>query len=88
MMEFLWGATAMGAATAALFLGRFWSVTRDRLFLLFALAFVALALNWTVLAVARPSDEARHLVYLLRLLGYLLIIGAIVDKNRNNNRRA
>ena len=41
-----------------------------------------LALNWTVLALGRPSDESRHWVYVIRLAAYLLLIAGIVDKNR------
>lgn len=82
MTEFLWGATSMGCAVVALFMLHFWSRTRQRLFILFSLAFFAFTANWVLLALLSPSDEARHYVYVIRLIGFGLIIAAVVDKNR------
>jgi hypothetical protein len=82
MIEFLWGATAMGCFSAGVFFLRFWLNARDRLFLLFALAFATLALNYVLLAAFRATDEARHLVYAVRLVAFGLIITGVVDKNR------
>jgi hypothetical protein len=79
---FLWGASAATSATAGLFFLRFWRETGDRFFALFAMAFWALSINWTGLAITDPPDEARTLFYLVRLLAFVLIIGAVVDKNR------
>ena len=79
---FLWGASSVAAGVAALFFLRFWRQTRDRFFLLFALAFLALSLNWLGLAATSRGDETRTYFYLLRLAAFVLIIGAIVDKNR------
>lgn len=82
MREFLWGASAMGAFIISLFFLRFWTTTQDRLFALFALAFATLGVNWVLLAVLVPSDEARHYVYAVRLVAFALIATAIVAKNR------
>ena len=82
MNPFFWGVIAMACWTAGLFFFRFWRQTRDRLFVLFALAFWLLCLNWVILGIALPSEETRHYVYLLRLAAFLLIVVAIVDKNR------
>jgi hypothetical protein len=79
---FLQGAAAMGCMVAGLFFARYWRATRDRFFLFFVAAFWAFALNWVGLAVVQPSEESTHWFYLLRLLAFLLIIAAIVDKNR------
>jgi hypothetical protein len=79
---FLWGASAAASWTAGLFFLRFWQETRDRFFAFFAGAFWCLALNWTGLALTEPPDEARTLFYLVRLIAFVLIIVAIVDKNR------
>lgn len=79
---FLWGALFMASATAAIFFFRYWRSTLDRLFILFGVAFAVLTLNWAGLALVHPSEESRHLLYLLRLAAFLLIIVAIVDKNR------
>ena len=64
---------------AGLFFLRFWTLSRDRLFLLFCVAFWIFAVNWLLLALGGPLSE--H-VYVLRLLTFLVIAAAIVDKNR------
>ena len=83
---FLWGASAAAAWTAGLLFLRFWRETGDRFFALFALAFWALAVNWIGIAATDPPDEARTLFYLVRLAAFVLIIAAIVDKNRTSRR--
>lgn len=30
----------------------------------------------------KPAPEAQHIIYLIRLLGFLLLIAGIIDKNR------
>jgi hypothetical protein len=80
---FLWGASACASWVAGLFFLRFWRETRDRFFGLFAAAFWALSLNWIGLALTEPPDEARTAFYLVRLLAFLLILAAVVDKNRS-----
>lgn len=83
---FFWGALSMACATAALFFLRYWVSTRDRLFAFFAVAFAVFGLNWVSLAFIDPGAELRHTLYLLRLLAFVLIIVAIVDKNRRSGR--
>jgi hypothetical protein len=80
--QFLWGATAALSAIAALFFGRFWHRTRDRLFAHFALGFALLALHWLTLGVLNPGDETRHYVYFVRFLAFALFIAGVVSKNR------
>lgn len=82
MSDVLGGATSFGCLVIALFFFRFWRQTADRLFAAFALAFAIFAANRFVLAVLEEDDEARPYVYLVRLLAFLVIIAAIVDKNR------
>ena len=82
MTEFLLGATTMGCLTVAVFFVRFWRSTGDRFFALFALAFATFAANRFVLLFLDEGDEARTAVYVVRMLAFLLIIAAIVDKNR------
>jgi hypothetical protein len=82
ILAFLWGASATASAVAGLFFLRFWHQTRDRFFLIFALAFWALSLNWIGLVATRRGDEARTYFYLVRLSAFVLILGAIMDKNR------
>jgi hypothetical protein len=85
MNQFLWGALAMAALTCSLFFLRFWKDSRDRLFMFFFLAFVMLGLNWIGLTLA-DAPESRHKVLLLRLVAFLLIIAAIIDRNRRARR--
>ena len=78
---FLTGASTMGYAVAAIFFARFWYDTRDRLFALFGVSFLALATNRGLLTVTMAA-ETRTELYLLRLAAFVLIVVAIVDKNR------
>ena len=81
MNDFLWGAIAALCLGIAVRFAWFWRNTRDRLFALFGLAFTALASYWILLEALHPADEVRHWFYLLRLLAFVLILVAIVDKN-------
>ena len=83
--QFLLGLLVMACATAGLFFLRFYRRTRDRLFLTFALAFWLLGLNWLLLAMVE-KDEVRTALYLIRLLAFVLILLAILQKNRAGKR--
>jgi uncharacterized membrane protein len=82
---FLWGAIAMGCAVIALCFLRSWRTSGERLFLFFAVAFLALTLNWTGLAFIDPGVELRHILYLFRLAAFVLIIIGVADKNRRRD---
>ena len=82
MYTMLLGANAMAAALVGLFFLRFWRDTRDRFFLFFAVAFFIDSVNRVVLALSMFSEETEPFFYLVRLLSFLLIIAAIIDKNR------
>lgn len=77
------GAIVMGYAVAGLFFLRFWRETRDRLFLIFSGAFWILGIQRLVLAFTRDMVEDHTALYLVRLFAFLLILAAIVDKNRS-----
>ncbi len=77
-----WSMTAMACFGVAVCFTRFWRQTTDRLFGLFALAFALFGVNLVLLAAINPAHESRHLIYLLRLAAFLVIIVAIIDKNR------
>lgn len=79
---FLNGAATMGFVAAAIFFLRFWRETRDRLFALFAIAFAVLGVNRMLLALVAFGHEAQPYLYIIRLLAFLLIASAVVDKNR------
>lgn len=74
----------MAAWLASLFFVRSWSVTRDRLFLFFGLAFAILALNWLGLGWLPFVSETHGELYLLRLLAFTLIIVGVLHKNRRS----
>lgn len=81
MTLFLYGATAMASATAGLFFLRLWRESRDRLYLMFALAFWLEALARTALVMTAHPNEGHPAFYLLRVAAYGLILVAIADKN-------
>lgn len=83
MIQFLRGALAMASVVAALLFWRSFRDSRDRLFAAFAGAFGIFAVHWTLLAFANPADERLHPAFVMRALGFMLIIAAIVDKNRS-----
>jgi hypothetical protein len=84
MSQFIHGAVVMASLTIGLFFLRYWRATKDRLFLLFCLAFWLLALNWTLVALAGPLSE--H-AYIVRFLGFVVIASAVLDKNRRQKAR-
>lgn len=79
--QIIGGAVVMGLAVAALFFLRFWSRTRDKLFLYFAAAFGLLAANRLLVATLEIAREEQSWVYALRLVAFCLIIVAILLKN-------
>jgi hypothetical protein len=79
-VAFLSGLITMMYIVIATFFLRFWRDSRDRLFFFFSGAFAILAVQ-RLLLMLFPALEA---LYLLRLLAFVLIIAAIVDKNRHS----
>jgi drug/metabolite transporter superfamily protein YnfA len=82
--DFVSGATMAAALVIALVFFRYWRQTRDRLFLMFALGFLVFSVSRLILAFLDEDDEGRVFVYGLRLLAFLLILAAIIDKNRDS----
>ena len=82
LVPFLQAVGATAAFINGVFFWRFWQESRDLLFVMFALAFWLLGASWAILAVFNPTGESLPYVYALRLLAFLLIIGAIAQKNR------
>ncbi len=76
------GALAMGFCVAGLFFLRFWKETRDRLFALFALSLLVMAVNRVGLAFTGEEGSPGDYLYWVRLLAFGLILLAILDKNR------
>jgi hypothetical protein len=82
----LLGALAMGTLVCGLIFLRLWRDGRDRFFLFFALSFLVQAVNRVVLSLEPFPNEGNPLHYWVRFLAYVLILLAIVDKNRAPRR--
>jgi hypothetical protein len=79
---FLLGVIVTGSATAGAFFMRFWLKTRDPLFLAFSASFLIEAANRLPFLWLENPNEGAAGIYLVRLVSYLLILIAIVNKNR------
>jgi hypothetical protein len=86
LVAFIFGALSFGTAVAALFFLRFWRQTHDRLFAYFAAAFCLLAIERLAMVVTATHIENVAWLYTIRLTAFVLIIIAIVDKNRRAPR--
>lgn len=82
--QFLYGAACMASLAISLFFFLFWKRSRDRLFALFGSAFLILSVERVVLATMHAQDEFVPYVYVIRLLAFVMIIAAIIDKNRRS----
>jgi hypothetical protein len=82
LIPFLSGAVTMGFCAIALFFLRFWRSSRDPLFLCFSLAFLLLGLVQGALTISGAPLEERSPFYLVRFAAFMLIIVAVVRKNR------
>lgn len=81
------GAFAMACWAIGLFFRRFHASTRERLFRIFAYSFWLLGLERAILTLVPPEQEGRHLVFLVRLVAFVLIIAGVLDKNRSPDRK-
>jgi hypothetical protein len=82
--ELMLGALAALSGVAGLFFLRYWRLSGDRLFIFFAAAFWMMGINWGAVAAIAPTQEYRHYFYLFRLVAFVLIAVAIIDKNRKD----
>jgi len=87
MIEFLAGALTLAYVIAAVYFVHFWRRTADRLFLAFAAAFALLAVNQLAVFMLGVDDERYNYAYVLRVLGFMLILLAILDKNVFGGRK-
>lgn len=79
LVQFLSGVLVMAYAVAGLFFLRFWRESRDHLFGYFAIAFFLLSLQRILIATNEPSAA----VYVVRLVAFVLILWAVIEKNRS-----
>jgi hypothetical protein len=87
MNDFLAGAIVALCGVAALYFWHFRRQTGERFFGLFALAFTTLGIGFLFQATGDQQSEFRPHLYLIRLAAFLLIIAAIVEKNRQAGER-
>ena len=80
---FLLGVIVTASLTAGAFFWRFWRQTRDALFFAFGAAFMIEGLNRASFLFLDAPNEGGPLVYTVRLLAYVLLLLAIVNKNRS-----
>ncbi len=83
MLEgFLLGVIVTASLAASSFFLRYWRRTRDSLFLAFGAAFLIEGINRVFFLFIDRPDEGSPWIYTVRLLAFLLILAAIVSKNR------
>lgn len=80
--DFLSGVISMSLLVIAMFFGRFWRRTHDRLFIYFAAAFLVMMVEQIIRAASHMEVEWAPYIYSVRLLAFVLILIAVVDKNR------
>ena len=85
MDDMFTGGIACASFAVGLFFLRFWKSTHDRFFLYFALSFWIQGLNRIHLAIDGASHEGDAVIYLIRLVAYVLILIAIWEKNRKRS---
>ena len=76
------GASLAFSIVATVFFLRFWRDSGDRLFAKFAASIAILGIERIVLFVSSSENEGSMLIYLLRLVAFLLIVWAMIEKNR------
>jgi uncharacterized membrane protein HdeD (DUF308 family) len=82
---FLLGVIATASITAGIFFLKFWRNTRDSFFLAFAASFLIEGLNRCAVLFLDKPNEGSPWTYLVRLLSFSLILGAILRKNYGSN---
>jgi hypothetical protein len=83
-LPIVYGGIAGLSLVAALFFARMWRRANDRFYLFFAIAFTALTVHWCLLS--GHANEHSPFPYFTRLASFVVIIAAIVDKNRRAAR--
>lgn len=81
LIAYLGGMLSVACLAIGLVFLKFWRVSRDSFFICFAAAFAMFAVGGAIRTFVVSSEHA-HLVFLPRLCGFLLILAAILIKNR------
>lgn len=79
---FLLGLIVTCSLVAGAFFFKFWKQTRDRLFLGFGAAFAIEGVNRMAFLFLDEPHAGDPVIYSVRFFSYLLILAAIINKNR------
>lgn len=88
LINFLMGIYTANCAAVSLFFLVFWRRSRERLFVYFSLCFMLLAVERVVLLASDTTDELRYSIYLIRFVGFMLLIYGIIEKNLRRGRQS
>lgn len=77
------GALTAGYLVGALFFLKFWRRTEDALFAAFAGAFLLMGITAPLPLLTGTQTETQPVVYMIRLVAFVIIIIAILRKNRS-----
>ncbi|MBL8265017.1 DUF5985 family protein [Steroidobacter sp.] len=80
---FLLGVIVTASLISAGFFWRFYRQTGDSLFFAFAAAFAIEGVNRIAFLMVDKPSEGSPIIYMVRLVAFLLLLGAIVVKNRD-----
>jgi len=86
LIGFFIGVIVIASLAAAMFFLRFWRESNDTLFLAFAIAFAIEGLNRTRFLFEDKPSEGNPSIYLVRLVAFLVILAAILWKNRRGQQ--
>ncbi len=87
LLMFLYGGLAVCCFIAGLIFLGFVRRRTDRFFLWFALAFWCLAASWAIRVFDDLGADDAPYGYLVRLLGFVMIVVAILERNRRHRNR-
>ena len=78
---FLLGVIATASASVGVIFLKYWRQTRDSLFLNFAVAFMVEGVNRVCLLLVEKPNEGKPIIYVVRLIVFLILLVAIIRKN-------
>jgi hypothetical protein len=89
-IELLSGISLATFGASGLFFLKFWLTSREKFFLYFSFAFWLLSIERIALMIVHESEhavrnaitEANSWVYLIRLLAFIFIVFAVLERNR------
>ena len=86
MIEFLSGVITCGYLVAAGLFFNLWRKRADPLLRALAIAFVLFALNQVLASALVTATEPTSLIYALRILGFVIILGTMLGRDQLSRR--